>query len=448
MAEFVRHTERYAAEDVHAVLRLCDSGRLRCSEKTRRPAAASVVEVAKTLVSGDFYPDEPIAAFAWPLLVQAGGFAEITSGRLQVTAKGRAALAKPPATIIQAMWRSWLSKGLIDEFSRIESIKGQRAANVLTAPKARRQKVSEALTAQPVGEWVDVDALFAQMKQTAWSPRVARSERALWKLYLEDPHYGSLGYAGFGEWELLEGRYTLAVLFEYAATLGLIDVAYDEPVGARDDYHENWGADSFDALSRYDGLRAIRLNDLGAYVLGVRKSYTPPQPEAPERTLKVLPNLDVVAVGSPSPAELLVLESYARRTGDHVWTVSRESLLAAVDAGRQPDEFTAFLQARAAQPDLPGALLTLLDEVAERAGRLTDLGQVRLIACADPALATLISHDRALRSLCRLIGDQHLAVPVNRDADFRRALTTLGYAVPVGASHPPAPRRPQTSTAR
>lgn len=104
--------------------------------------------------------------------------------------------------------------------------------------------------------------------------------------------------------------------------------------GARDDYHENWGADYFDPLSRYDGLRAVRVNDLGAYVLGARRSYTPPAPEAPDRTLKVLPNLDVVAVGRPAPAELLMLESYSRRTGDHVWAVSRESLLAAVDAGR------------------------------------------------------------------------------------------------------------------
>ncbi|HEX6075228.1 MAG TPA: helicase-associated domain-containing protein [Micromonosporaceae bacterium] len=167
------------------------------------------------------------------------------------------------------------------------------------------------------------------------------------------------------------------------------------------------------------------------------KSYTPPEPETPGRTVKVLPNLDVVAVGRLTPAELLVLESYARRTGDHVWTVSRESLLAAVDAGREPGEFAVFLRARAAQPELPGTLLTLLDKIAERAGRLTDLGQVRLIACADPALATLISHDRKLRPLCTLLGDRHLAVPADREPDFRRALTALGYAVPNGVSRRP-----------
>ena len=112
-----------------------------------------------------------------------------------------------------------------------------------------------------------------------------------------------------------------------------------------------------------------------------------------------------------------------------IWAVSRESLLAAVDAGRPPGEFAVFLRARAAQPKLPGTLLALLDEVGERTRQLADLGQVRLIECAEPALATLISHDRKLRSVCRLIGDRHLAVPVDREPEFRRALAALGYAV-------------------
>jgi hypothetical protein len=429
----VRLTERYAAADLHAVLRLCDSGRLKCSATTRRPAAATVAEFAAVLSAGDFYPDEPIAAFAWPLLLQAGGLAEIAGGKLRLTANGRAALAKPAAGVLRSLWRAWLAKGLIDEFSRVENVKGQRATNVLTAPKARRQKVSQALAGQPVDAWIGVDDLFQQMKTTAWSPRVARNESALWKLYLEDPQYGSLGYAGFGEWEILEGRYTLALLFEYAATLGLIDIAYDEPIGARDDYRGNWGADYLGALSRYDGLRAIRLNDLGAYVLGISRTYVPPEPETPDRTLKVLPSLDVVAVGRPGPAELLVLESYARRTGDHVWTVSRESLLEAAAAGRRPVDFGDFLRARAAQTELPGTLTVLLDDVTERAAQLTDLGQVRLVECADAAVAKLISHDRGLRSLCTPIGERHLAVPLDMEPAFRRALATLGYALPVSA---------------
>ncbi|CAN5164625.1 hypothetical protein BH11ACT6_BH11ACT6_33300 [soil metagenome] len=46
-------------------------------------------------------------------------------------------------------------------------------------------------------------------------------------------------------------------------SVGLIDIDYTNPAGARQDFHGNWGGDFFDALSRYDGLRAIRLNELG-----------------------------------------------------------------------------------------------------------------------------------------------------------------------------------------
>ncbi|WP_218060579.1 IS66 family transposase [Micromonospora sediminicola] len=76
------------------MLHLVAAGRLRCSETTRRPAAATVAAVAEVLDGGDFYPGEPIAAFAWPLL-QAGGLAELAGGRLQLSDRGRAALAKP-----------------------------------------------------------------------------------------------------------------------------------------------------------------------------------------------------------------------------------------------------------------------------------------------------------------------------------------------------------------
>ncbi len=60
--------------------------------------------------------------------------------------------------------------------------------------------------------------------------------REPWDLYISDPQYGSLGYEGYHDWEILQGRYTLCLLFEYAATLCLIDVAYIDPAGARKDF--------------------------------------------------------------------------------------------------------------------------------------------------------------------------------------------------------------------
>ncbi|GAA3888736.1 hypothetical protein GCM10022243_62040 [Saccharothrix violaceirubra] len=430
--EQVRFTEEEALANLRAVLELCAAQKVKCSDKTRRPSAATVRTVGAHLVGGDFYDDEPIAAFAWPLLLQAGGLATLDGTCLRLTPKGRAALGKPSAEVIRDLWRRWLTHAVIDEFSRVEQIKGQQARNVLTAAKTRRQAVAAALAGCPPDKWVDVDFLFTAMRRGNMSPTIARNDRAVWKLYLVDPEYGSLGYDGHHDWELLEGRYTLAVLFEYAGTLGLIDLDYVDPRGARDDYVDNWGGDDLDALSRYDGLVAIRLTALGAYALGLTDAYQPPEPTtAGARPLKVLPNLDVVAMGDIGAADRLVLSAYAEQTADRVWTVSAAGLLTALDNGRDLGEFVEFLVARTGH-ELPDAVRTLVADVERRGSRLTDFGHVRVIECLDPALATLITRDRALRGLCRPIGDRHLAVRPDQEPKFRKALLKLGYVLPAG----------------
>jgi hypothetical protein len=410
---------------VAAALQLCAAGKLRCSEKTHRPSAATVRTIAEALVAGDYYPDEPIASFAWPLLLQAGGLARLDGTRLALTPKGRKALDQPAHDVIRVLWERWPRHAPIDEFSRVEQIKGQKSAAALSAAGPRRQAVAAALALCPRDKWISVDDLFAAMRRGNVSPTVARSERGLWKLYLGDPEYGSLGYAGFHDWPILEGRYTLAVLFEYAATLGLLDVDYVSPAHARDDFRQMWGADWIDALSRYDGLRAVRLTALGAYAAGLTTTYTPTTTSA-DRTLQVLPNHEIVATADLAPADRLVLGAFATRTSDRVWTISTTSLLAAVDAGRAPGELRGFLDERAVHP-VPATVHRLLADVEARSGQVRDLGTRRVLECADPSVATLLAQDRSLRGLCNRLGERHLMLDPAGEPKARAALRKLGY---------------------
>ena len=81
-------------------------------------------------------------------------------------------------------------------------------------------------------------------------------------------------------------------------------VEYVHPAGARDDFRGNWGGDDLDALSRYDGLQAIRLTALGSYALGLTGTYQPPGANGTAR-LTVLPNLDIVATGTVASGDEL-----------------------------------------------------------------------------------------------------------------------------------------------
>jgi hypothetical protein len=264
----VRWTAPDALSNLIAVLELAADGQVRYNATSRKPSAATVNLIEDVLVAGDFYDSgEPIAAFAWPLLIQVGGLGRLAGARLELSPRGRATLARPSYEALAALWARWLGGVSTDELARIDAIKGQRKPGTLTSAVTRRAAVAAALAALEPGAWTGVSKLLGILRARRPPLMATRSLRALWRLYVADSYYGSLGHVGPRSWDLVEGRYALCVLFEYAATAGLLDVAYTDPCGARDDYRALWGADQLSCLSRYDGLVAVRVNELGAAVL-------------------------------------------------------------------------------------------------------------------------------------------------------------------------------------
>jgi hypothetical protein len=261
----IRCTARDALSNLVAVLELAADGQLRCTAGARCPSVTTVKLVDDVLVAGDYYEaGEPIAAFAWPLLILTAGLAHLDGTRFELTPRGRAVLAAPSYAALGAVWGRWLRSVSVDELSRIEAIKGQRKTSTLTPAVTRRAAVEAALAEVEPGVWTDIGELFGILRPALVA---TKSLLALWRLYIADAYYGSLGHAGGRAWDIVEGRYALCVLFEYAATAGLVDVAYADPCGARDDYRALRGADQYAYLSRYDGLRAVRVNELGAAIL-------------------------------------------------------------------------------------------------------------------------------------------------------------------------------------
>ena len=264
-----RYTAPDALSNLVAVLELIADGQVRYTVASKRPTAATIRLVEDSLVGGDYYegPGEPLAAFAWPLIVQASGLARLAGTRLELTARGAAALAKPGYETLGAVWGRWLKNVSFDEMARIDAVKGQRKPATLTSAAKRRAAVAAALRLVEPGAWASIELIWSVLRTEQAPLVVVRSSMALWRLYIRDPYYGSLGNAGAKAWEAVEGRYALCVLFEYIATLGLIDVHYIWPAGARDDYRFLWGTDGLASLSRYDGLLAVRVNELGAAIL-------------------------------------------------------------------------------------------------------------------------------------------------------------------------------------
>ncbi|WP_121967801.1 hypothetical protein [Leptolyngbya sp. BC1307] len=431
-------TEQAAQQDLLAVLRLVHLGKVSVSDKTLMPGKAALKAIAPLLQGGDYYSetDQPkdtdaigdIKPFAWVMLLQGGGLAQLKGKKLELTRAGQKAMGADPAKTIQVIWKKWLKTTLLDELRRTETIKGQtgKGKRGLTAVGGRRKHIVDVLSQCPTERWITYEDLKQYLIASGQGFEISRSPE---NLYISEPGYGYL--YDTSSWSILQDAYLRCFLFEYAATLGLIDVAYAAPYEVpQSEFHQLWGADDYSFLSRYDGLLAFRINPLGAFCMGLADSYTA-APVTVESTLRVLPNLDIVMTGPPlSPAEALMMETFTSQTSDAVWKLDRETALKAAEAGHALSEFQDFLS-RASAEAFPKTVEQFFKDCRSRSESLQDKGIARLIECADATLAALIAHDSRTKKYCQLAGEKHLVVLLDQETRFRNGLRKLGYSLPL-----------------
>ena len=434
----VRSTAADALHDVVVMLRAVDQHLIAVSDKTHLPGVAGLSVVLGKLAGGDFYeivtPKDkweqrigPIKALAWPLLMQAGGLAQLNGAKLGLTPAGLKALQAAPADVVRGIWREWLTSTLLDEFSRVDEIKGQKGKGRMSATAPRRAIVGAALQRCPVDTWVSVDEWTRFMRAEGFPLAFYHD---IPNLYISDPNYGSLAYGGAHTWNVLQLRYLLCVLFEYCATLGMVDVAYRSPHEARGDFVKLWGTDDMTFLSRYDGLLYFRLTALGAYCLGISSGYTPVAPAA-SCTLAVQANLQVrVTAGALSTDDRLLLDNWAVEDGEPHWRLDREKAIAAIERGHDVAQLEAFLQARDSQP-LPVKVDAFLRICGKQGKAMKVLAASLLIECVDAETADLIAAHKDTARLCMRAGERHLVIRLDQEVKFRKAARQLGYGIPV-----------------
>jgi hypothetical protein len=444
-----RNMELAAHQDLYTVLRLIDQGGISVSEKTHVASAASMNRISAELYEGDFFAEDdedmddvyrdklsPMRAYAWPLIVQAGGLAKRTGNKLQLSAKGRKVLQRkiPFEVAIAALYQSWRDKGKIDEFRRINRIKGQtrrgrgHKGSGMTPPQERRHALEFQLQSGPAGEWMQVDEWFRYMQSSEEKIEITENP---WALYLLDAEYGSLGYGGYHNFPILQGRYILVYLFEYLATLGMIDVAYSAPHGVRSDYHGNWGADQYAYLSRYDGLGWFRLNALGAFSLEVADEYRLQVPKMPP-LLQATDELEFMLLRTPEPLERILLEQFAMISKDHLRLDAVRALLAIEQGGALVDLISLLRQQ--ADSKLPVEVEDLLDDLKTRTTSIRDAGGARIIECASEALARLVAESVETGKYCFYAGGGRIVVMENSWRNFRIGLRKVGYVLSADTS--------------
>ncbi|MES2199864.1 MAG: hypothetical protein V4489_06825 [Chlamydiota bacterium] len=437
----IHETEAAALSDLTTLLNLCENNSIGVGETTGNVSATGALKIQAVLSKGDFYSQNDTApdaydvqigtlgvrSFAWPQILQAGKMAKIEKNKLSLSRSGKQSLSAPKHDVIRTLWNAWLKNTDFHELSRIETFKGQKAkGRPLHSPTRAREMIAEALTQVTPGKWMLIDDFFRFIIALKLNFEIAKNP---WALYINDSHYGSLGYNHI-QWRHINGRFTLAFLLEYAATLGIIDVALTSPWGSVSDFSDFWGTDDLTCLSRYDGLKYIRLTKLGEWILIGQESYTEKlDPKVAQ--FQISPNFELTLLSKELlPTDKILIDRLCDQISDKVWILSKNKLLKLIELGASTKEIKDHIISLTSEKTLPNSIVHFLDDLENKGNPLVFKETCSLIECQDEITATLIAHNKDLKKFTFLLNDKRLVILKGHEEAFCKGVKKLGLTPP------------------
>lgn len=431
----IRFTEHDALNDVVNLLHLVNNGKITVSDKKAVPNSAAIKEIADVLKRGDFYAQsskESSKPVAWATFLQTSDMCQAKDGRLSLCDNTPAFLLTPACDTIFKIWYSWLAQSTVDEFRRLDAIKVEKSVERKFGFRdysQRRNNIVRALSLCPPLEWIEVDEFFRFMRQGGLHFHVTAADHAI-QVMNHDAGRGNDRLHSY--WDILQGRYILLFLFEYAATLGLVDVAFTSASRARSDFQRLPGTENLSALSRYDGLRFFRVNALGRYCLGLSTDYKTPD-AATQNKVTAMSNLTLSFNNEPTAPAAILLNMFCDQETETTWRLSKVKSIEASQQGFQLNLLRDFIEKHDDQP-LPETLEAFILSVEKNSTALRTEGSAVLIECTSEDIARIISEHDSTRHLCRRAGEKHLVVLNVHEQAFRKCANTLGYGLQ-SASH-------------
>jgi hypothetical protein len=417
-------TEIVGRADLLTYLQLADQGALAWGQTGKGLTAGSVRKLYDSLLAGDFHSEPEkltgryvIRPIGLDVFAHGAGLVTDAGG---LSATGRQYLQSQSPELFLEAFEKWVEQTKFDELTRISQLHGLNARGTrLTSPTSRREKVIEALSWCPTQTWLSIRDFYRAVKIWQFDFDV---ELTGWQQLYAGPYqsYGIMPPDDY--WAIVHGLYINAVIMEYLATIGAVDVAYvsDDISMVKNGHHY---IDS--ALSLHDGLLYFRINKWGAFLLGQASEYVPTLP--PQRELFLIDEtLKVQVLTDLLPNEQLQLDVVAERVAANVYQLSTEKLLTAVESGQAFDYLANFLTGNhRGQPSQ--TVMEWLAQLKGNIGLFTEGATAVMIRLKQPGLRAVIAQDAALSKWCRPLDDTTVLVLPANLKKLRKRLKELGY---------------------
>jgi hypothetical protein len=298
-------------------------------------------------------------------LCSLGGVISSVEGYCVPGGKASSLLALPHETLVKKLFETYLKSKSFDEISLIKGIRPKRGHN----PTDARQNLARELALCPVGKAVKTKEFERYLRLADF--KFARRETR-YVVYISNSYYDHET-----SWEEYE-QILIRIILSFFGALGIIDISWGEFIDKR---------------GMKSGRRvpvALRLNNLGAYVLGLTATYK--APKAAEAKIEggftVLPDYTVIVPQSGSRlVHELNFDKYFTKVSStkeaSIYRLDFETALRAVNNGGSVADLRKYLSA--SDKPIPQNVTSSLEDWERQSGRIR-LRQVTILECDDAAL--------------------------------------------------------------
>ena len=207
-------------------------------------------------------------------------------------------------------------------------------------------------------------------------------------------------------------------LFLFAA-FGLVDLAYDEAITKE----EFLG----DIIDPYRSLKYFRLNDLGAFILGLTNEYTPPKVVTNDELFLSKDALIITTHEDNKKAKML-LKEYANEVGENRYATDFEKFTdkcySIPEIKEKINDFKSIVG------KLPENWQTFFDEIIENAYPIDELDNYKIFKIKNnPELIRTIARDEILKKWIIKAEQFHIIVLEKDEYKVKKRLRQLGYFI-------------------
>ena len=391
-------------------------GNIKVSAKGK-PAVSTLGKMQRKLNLAEFYPNETIKSIG---LMRTNLLAGL------ITTTGNARSTTEPSTFLKTLIQSYYVNSYQSIHALLTYLKGTGHIDAYYIENIEPHFV-HLLSELPENEWVSIENISKYLKFSFKDIRPLKEYIARNKIYYEYDAVVKYERYSYNESKhyIDNARYDRAItlpalkgsLFLFAA-FGLLDLAYDE-VDA-----EVMGQT---CDSPFDGLKYIRLNQLGAYITGKQPRYEAPQ-EISHSTIELSKDSLTIISDKDDPTATVILEPYTEKVTPNRFRTDFAIFLNGIaNKNELADKIKLFKHS--VTEDLPPNWVTFFEQLHQKIDPLVGISTMHVFQIPDNnrELIKLIARDAKLKSLCFKAEGYHIIVPKKKLAPFKARLREFGY---------------------